>query len=228
MELEYREWEMEKLEIRGEGDGQMVRGQGVPYNRMSEDMGGWNEIIRSGAATESLKANDIAMLWAHDQAQPVSREGATRSPLEIEERSSGVWFTQAADAFTEFQLQKISDGVVQKMSFGFFIEDFEKDQKWHEDKRGHLVLREILKMNLREISPVVFPAYPSTKVALRSAIASGVVIPGDAYEEERQRLITLAARAAAGGADAVAAEVEFERDMDRLALAALAHLGHVG
>ena len=223
MELEYREWEMEKLEIRGEGDSQMVRGQGVPYNRMSEDMGGWVEVIRAGAAKESLRDNDIAMLWAHDQAQPVSRVGATRHALELEERKSGVWFEQSAEAFTEFQLQKIADGVVQKMSFGFFIEDFEKDQKWTESKGAgdRVALREIFKMNLREISPVVFPAYPSTKVAVRSAVACGVVLPGEEYEEMQREFLR-----DAGASDLAAAE--YERDQDRLRLAALAHLGASG
>ncbi len=219
MELEYREWEMDSLEIRGEGDGQKVRGQGVPFDRFSEDMGGWREVIRQGAATESLKENNIAMLWAHDPAQPVSRVGATRHALELEERSSGVWFTQSAEAFTEFQLQKISDGVVEKMSFGFFIEDHENDQRWTEGAGQKTALREILKMNLREISPVVFPAYTSTKVALRSAIACGVVLPGEDYEELRREFLR-----EAGATDLDIAAVEFERDHDRLRLAALAHL----
>ncbi len=223
MELEHREWEMEKLEIRGEGDGQKVRGQGVPYERLSEDMGGWREVIRTGAATESLKNNDIAMLWAHDSAQPVSRVGATRHALELEERKSGVWFEQSTEAFTEFQLSKIDDGVVEKMSFGFFIEDFDKDQRWTEGGGKKVALREILKMNLREISPVVFPAYPSTKVALRSAIASGVFLPGDEYAEEMRRL-----QEASGVDDDVGmllqARIEHERDVDRLRMSALAHL----
>tara|TARA_Y100000310_G_scaffold309531_1_gene353712 strand:+ start:144 stop:818 length:675 start_codon:yes stop_codon:yes gene_type:complete len=220
MELEYREWEMDRLEIRGEGDGQKVRGQGVPFDRMSEDMGGWQEVIRQGAATQSLKEENIVMLWAHDSAQPISRVGATRHALELEERSSGVWFEQAAAAFTDFQLQKIDDGVVEKMSFGFFIEDFEKDQLWTEGGGKKKALREILKMNLREISPVVFPAYPSTNVALRSAIACGVTIQGDAYDEMRQHLLAVDERLA----EADGALAEFERDHDRLRLAALAHM----
>ena len=165
--MEFREWGVDKLEIRGHGAGQVVRGQGVPYDRKSGDMGGWVEVIRKGAATQSLKDNDIAMLWAHDQAQPVSRVGATRHALELEERKSGVWFEQAAAAFTDFQVGKISDGVVQKMSFGFFIADPEKDQKWTEGGGSKVALREIFKMNLREISPVVFPAYPSRPKTLR-------------------------------------------------------------
>ena len=210
-EMEHREWEMDKLEIRGHGESQMVRGQGVPFDRMSEDMGGWREVIRAGAATQSLKENDIAMLWAHDQTQPVSRVSATRHALELEERKSGVWFTQAAAAFTEFQLQKISDGVVQKMSFGFFVEDFEKDQKWTEGGGSKAALREIFKMKLREISPVVFPAYPSTKVAVRSAAACGIVLPGLTPGRSRTSVGSTTKRQ-----DRDAARREFARDMARL------------
>ncbi len=220
MELEYREWEMETLEIRGAHDARVVSGQGVPYDRKSEDMGGWVEVIRKGAATESLEANDIAMLWAHDTAQPVSRVGAKRHALVLEERKQGVFFEQSASAFTEFQLAKIDDGVVQKMSFGFFIQDFEKDQKWTEGRDATPALREIFRMDLREISPVVFPAYPSTKVALRSAVRCGVVLPGKEYEELRCEFLR-----EAGASPEDLAVVEFERDRDRLRMAALSHLG---
>ena len=179
MELERRHFEVDSLEIRGTGDGQTVRGQAVPYNRKSADMGGWVEVIKKGAATESIRDNDIALLWQHDNAQPISRTSASRVPLSIEERGSGVWFEQDASAFTERQLDKMADGVVHQMSFGFFAEE----QEWDEDAKP--VLRTVSKMNLIELSPVTFPAYPSTKVALRCAAEAGIEFPnGDTPTDE--------------------------------------------
>jgi len=170
-ELERRHFEVESLEIRGDGDSRTVRGLGVPYGRKSEDMGGWREVIAKGAATNSVANNDIALLWQHDQTQPISRVSANRAALVLEERSTGVWFEQDASAFTEYQLDKMADGVVHQMSFGFYAEE----QTWDEEAKP--VMRTISQMNLLELSPVTFPAYPSTKVALRSAAAAGVVLP---------------------------------------------------
>ena len=172
MELERRHYDVDSLEIRGTGDSRVVRGLGVPYSRKSADMGGWREVIDPGAATRSLASNDIAMLWQHDQAQPISRVGATARALVLEERKTGVWFEQDAASFTEYQLDKMADKVVHQMSFGFFAEE----QEW--DEAANPVLRTVQQMNLLEISPVTFPAYPSTKVALRCAAAAGVTIMG--------------------------------------------------
>jgi len=169
--MEKRWFEVDHLEIRGTGDSRMVRGQAVPYNRKSVDMGGWREVIGSGAATDSLANNDISMLWQHDNRQPISRVSASRVPLMLEERKTGVWFEQDGSAFTEYQLDKIADHVVYQMSFGFYAEE----QTWEEDAKP--VMRTISRMNLLEISPVTDAAYPSTKVALRCATEAGVVIP---------------------------------------------------
>ena len=214
MELERREWEVDTLEIRGTGDERTVRGQAVPINRLSDDLGGFREVIRPGAVTESVKNNDIFLIWQHDTTQPISRTTAKNHPLVVEERKTGVWFTQPAAAFTEFQLSKIDDGVVDKMSFGFFIEDRE-DEKWHEDQKP--VLREIFKMNLMELSPVTFAAYQSTKVAVRSAADHGVTLPepADLPPDGSQPWERVA------DPDAVAAYLEHEQEKIRLAVAQL-------
>ena len=169
MDLEQRYWEIEEWDIRGTGDERVVRGIGVPFGKFSQDLGGFKEVIREGAATDSLKRGDIAMLWQHDQTQPISRQSATRNALVLEERKSGVHFEQNAAAFTEFQLDKINDGVVRQMSFGFRVLK-DEDEVW---TPGKVATREVLKMDLREISPVTFPAFTSTKIALRSAEAHG-------------------------------------------------------
>lgn len=181
MELELRHFEVEHFDIRGHGDERTVRGLAVPFDKKSVDLGGFREVIRQGAATESLKSGDIAMLWQHDHAQPISRMSATRNALVLEERKGGVFFEQAADSLTEFQLDKINDGVVRHMSFGFRVANEEGSEVWTEG--GKIALREILKMDLREISPVTLPAYQSTKLAVRSAQAAGIILPDTVRQE---------------------------------------------
>ena len=201
-ELELRHFEVEHFDIRGHGDERTVRGLAVPFDKKSLDLGGFQEVIRHGAATESLRGGDIAMLWQHDHTQPISRQSATRNALVLEERKSGVFFEQPADSLTEFQLDKLNDGVVRHMSFGFRVSNEEGSEVWTEGGKGP-ALREILRMDLREISPVTFPAYQSTKLAVRSAKAAGIVLGGfggaepDAAvrrEHDHRRLDLVAAR----------------------------------
>lgn len=184
MDLDYRYWEIDEFEIRGTGDERTVRGLGVPFEKWSQDLGGFKEIIRKGAATESLKRNDIALLWQHDQTQPISRQSATRNALVLEERKNGVFFEQSASSFTEFQLDKVSDGVVREMSFGFRVLKSE-DEIWTEGGNKPAT-REILKMDLRELSPVTFAAYASTKLAVRSAANAGILFGPDAERQQAQ------------------------------------------
>lgn len=180
MEKEKRFYEVDHLEIRGTGDTRTVRGQAIPYNRKSVDMGGWREMIGLGAATVSVRDNDISLLWQHDPKQPISRVSASRVPLLLEERKTGVWFEQEGSAFSEYQLDKIADHVVFQMSFGFFA----TEQTWDEDVKP--VLRTISVMDLLEISPVTDAAYPSTKVALRCALEAGISFDAPTLEEMLQ------------------------------------------
>lgn len=195
MELERRHFPVEGLEVRADDDGnRTVRGLAVPYNRKSGDMGGWQEVIAKGAATASVLHNDIVMLWQHDTANPISRVGANRAALVVEERASGVWFEQDATALSDFQLAKIADGVVREMSFGFFAEE----QAWDEDSKP--VLRTITQMNLVEISPVTFAAYgQATKVDVRCAVEAarraGIVLPCMDSDEMIERELEAAANA---------------------------------
>ena len=169
MELERRIFDVDTLEIRGDGDEATVQGLAVPVNRKSDDLGGWQEVIRPGAFKASVRDNDIFMLWQHRTEEPISRTSATAHALQLEERKSGLWFKQPVAALTEFQRQKIADGVVNQMSFGFLV----REETWHEDKKP--VLREVLDMDLKEISPVTFAAYgANTKLAIRSAEAHGI------------------------------------------------------
>ena len=56
-------------------------------------------------------------------------------------------------------------GDVNKMSFGFSVN---KDgDKWDEDDKG-TVTRELLDVSLFDVSPVTYPAYTQTSVAIRS------------------------------------------------------------
>lgn len=155
-----------EISLREEGEGKKVlEGRAIPFNSLSEDLGGFKERISPGAfpLDEGIKS-----FWSHDSRQVL---GSTKSEtLRVEERSDGIHFsldlpdtTTGRDAF-----ELIRRGDVDGVSFGFMVNEDRIDQV------DGQVVRTVLNGRLIEISPVAFPAYPQTRVAaeLRERIDS--------------------------------------------------------
>jgi HK97 family phage prohead protease len=182
MNIERRDYNLEGLEVREtEGGSKTIRGMALPFNRNSADLGGFIERIEPGAV--SIADSDIVMLWQHDSKDPITRQS---SGLELEVRKSGLWFEALASDFSERQLDLLQRGVVKHMSFGFLtIED-----EWEQESKP--VRRTLKQIELREISPVTWPAYKQTSVAVRSAHEAGIdlrVVPDNistAVDEDRR------------------------------------------
>ena len=179
--MERRDYDLDNFEIREtEGGGRTIRGLAIPFNRNSQDLGGFIERIDPGAV--EVDDSDVVMLWQHDSADPITRQS---TGLELEIRESGVWFQAAASDFTPRQLDLLERGVVRQMSFGFVT----IDDEWEQEAKP--VRRTLKAIDLREISPVTWPAYKQTTVALRSARDAGIdlrVVPDNistAIEEDR-------------------------------------------
>ena len=181
MNIERRDYDLEGLEVRETESGKTIRGLALPFNRNSADLGGFIERIQPGAV--SVDNTDIVMLWQHDSTDPITRQS---SGLELEVRKSGLWFEAQATDFSDRQLDLLQRGVVKHMSFGFVTIHDEWEQ---ESKPVRRTLREI---ELREISPVTWPAYKQTSVAVRSAQEAGIdlrVVPDNistAVDEDRR------------------------------------------
>ena len=169
--MERRDFELEELEVRDDEDGgQVIRGMAIPFNRSSQDLGGFIERIDPGAV--EVDGTDVVMLWQHDSADPIPRQS---TGLKLEVRKSGVFFEAQASDFSDRQLDLLQRGVVKQMSFGFLT----LDDEWQQDTKP--VRRTLKKIELREISPVTWPAYKQTsvKVAVRSALDAGIELDSE-------------------------------------------------
>tara|TARA_R110000824_G_scaffold301231_2_gene489248 strand:+ start:3023 stop:3619 length:597 start_codon:yes stop_codon:yes gene_type:complete len=162
---ERRDYQIQDFEIREVDEQRLISGMALPFNRTSTDLGGFVERIDPGAVDRTLENSDVVMLWQHDSTDPITRES---TGLTLEVRDSGLYFQADASDFTERQLDLMDRGVVKQMSFGFVTVSDEWDQK------EKPVVRTLLDIDLREISPVTWPAYSSTSVAVRSAETAGV------------------------------------------------------
>lgn len=163
MELERRSFTCEELEVRSEGDSRTISGHAAKFNVLSENLGFFREQIKPGAFGSSI-GGDIRALWSHDFSQVLGR--TKNGTLRLQEDEIGLRFeldlpdtTLGRDAYTS-----IKRGDVTAMSFGFFV----KRDSWVHGGEGQPDIRTLEDIELFEISPVAFPAYPQTEVHTRA------------------------------------------------------------
>jgi len=143
-----------------------ISGYAAVFNKFSELMWDFREKIKPGAFAESLQQNDIKAFWAHNSDLILGRNKAGN--LKLREDETGLYFdldlpdtTLGRDAF-----ELVRTGLVSQMSFGFVVQA----ENWVRGTENEPHIRTLEKIELHEISPVAFPAYPDTTVIARSTM----------------------------------------------------------
>lgn len=142
----------------------VIEGYAALFNVMSDDLGGFREVIIPGAFKERL-ADDVRALWQHDPLYVFGR--TTSGTLELREDDTGLRYrVETPDAqWARDALASIRRGDVNQSSFAFAITD---GAQWDLGKDGQ-VTRTITRVaRLYDVSPVTFPAYPETSADVRS------------------------------------------------------------
>lgn len=156
------------LELRGHGTlqatGKTLHGYAAVFNSEA-NLGTFSEVIRPGAFAKSLATgSNIRALYQHDGTALL---GTTRGgTLQLREDAKGLAFTLALpDTSHGRDLAILVDrGDVAGCSFGFRVPD--GGDRWEE--RGSTLVRELLNVDLVEITLTSDPAYQDTTVAMRS------------------------------------------------------------
>jgi HK97 family phage prohead protease len=156
-------FQIEDVEIREANGKPTIAGYAAVFEKLSVPIYNFKEKIRAGAFANSLKKNNVRALWNHNPDMVLGSIKA--GTLRLFEDERGLRFeldppdTQAGkDAVISIRRKDV-DG----MSFGFNI----LRQEWDEGDRNNIV-RTLIEVDLREVSPTAFPAYPDTKVKVRN------------------------------------------------------------
>lgn len=148
---------------------------------------GSNEVIRPGAFARALKEKqDVRALLNHDPSLILGRTKA--KTLQLRENEKGL-FSRIKLPRTSVGrdiAESVGRGDVDGMSFQFMVRKQNITPETSKTKR----LREILDVDLFDVSVVTFPAFPQTKVGLKSDEAGEQVLDKE-FRQMRQRLAEL-------------------------------------
>lgn len=145
----------------------VLEGHAAVFDSDSLEFDGWGkpwvERIAPGAFARSLKEqSDVKALWSHRSDAILARSPDTLS-LSEDERGLRVEIKLIDTQQNRDVLASVRAGLVDSMSFGFSA----RSVKWDEGKERDV--RTLLDVDLFEVSPVVWPAYPDTSISARSA-----------------------------------------------------------
>lgn len=154
------------VELRAGGDKDHPRlvGHAAIYNSPSQDLGGFIEIVRPGAFTRTLKTDrDPLALVQHMPQLVLGRRSA--GTLRLQEDQRGLAFEIDVPNTTAARdlLVSVERGDVRGASFAFSTP--KGGDKW--EMRGDQVVRELVDVDLHEITVTAQPAYLDTTVARR-------------------------------------------------------------
>ncbi|WP_242491874.1 HK97 family phage prohead protease [Miniphocaeibacter massiliensis] len=144
-------------------DEKIIEGYFIRYNEETELYSGVYEEITREAVEKNLKGKDVRCLFNHDTAIVLGRTG--NNTLELKSDEKGLYGkvrinlndNEARDIY-----YRIERGDINACSFGFYILDEGIENR--SDGTTKITIRDI---DLFEVSPVTFPAYPTTNIAAR-------------------------------------------------------------
>lgn len=153
------------MEYRSVGNERQIEGVAVVFNEET-DLDRFYETIDKHAF-DNCDMSDVYCLFNHDQNYPLARTKNGSLELFVEDNGLRQIATVIETTKGNDILKNVREGLIDKMSFAFSI-DLDHGDEWFTDAEGK-EHRRILKIDkLYDVSPVTFPAYPTTSLAARN------------------------------------------------------------
>lgn len=138
----------------------MICGHASVFNQ-SADLGYFVERVAPGAFTKTIQADDVRALFNHDPSLVIGRSNRN---LRMSEDSVGLYFeVDMPNTSVSRDLQEnIRTGLISQCSIGFYARGAELS------KQDGVWTRTLTEIQLFDVSPVTYPAFPTTDVSMRS------------------------------------------------------------
>ncbi len=173
------------VELRADGEGpRRLVGHAAVFETDSgigpEDNPYWIERIARGAFRTAIAEDDVRALFNHDPNIVLGRNRARTLLLSEDAVGLAVEILVPDTQFGRDLLHSVERGDISQMSFGFSVRT--GGQMWEELPDGK-IRRTIKDVRLFDVSPVTFPAFPTTDLAVREAREAGLIAPDDVLQQ---------------------------------------------
>lgn len=168
-----------------------IRGTAIVFDALSQDLGGFREIIKPEAIDRTLREGlDVRALVDHDTGKVLGRTKSGTLLLRKTRRGLEVSIDAPNTSYARDLLESVERGDISGMSFGF--RTLTDDWRMEDGE----TIREVTDMIVSEVSVVAFPAYTQTdaSVAQRSLQQFREAQQGRSLEMAKRWLKTTRAR----------------------------------
>ena len=144
-----------------------ILGHAAVFSHLSEDLGGFREIIQPGFFDNVLE-DDVRGLWNHNSDLVLGRTRSGTLALRQDDEGLAVEIDPPATTWARDAMVTMQRGDVDQMSFAFWVR--EGGDRWEQRDDG-TVVRTLLAggcERLFDVSPVTYPAYPQTNATVRA------------------------------------------------------------
>jgi len=168
MKTEYRR-RASSLECRAAAEARVFAGYAAVFNSETNIGDYFVETIAPGAFTQALKGNgDVVALFNHEEDHVLGRRSAGTLRLSEDSKGLAVEIDPPDTSLGRDLAVSIGRGDINAMSFAFRA----IDERWTDPGDGTLPRRQILSLELIDVSIVTFPAYDETSIGMRSLEAA--------------------------------------------------------
>lgn len=156
-------------QIRAKGaDSMTIVGHAAVFDQLSDDLFGFRERIAKGAFAESIEKDDIRSLWNHDANFVLGRNIAGNLRLAEDDIGLAIENDLPDTQMARDLMVSIRRGDISQMSFGFITAPGGDSWRYENGEP----IRTLEKVQLFDVSPVTYPAYPQTDVSARNFYAA--------------------------------------------------------
>lgn len=157
------------IEIRSQGNSAVIEGHAAVFDKRSQNLGGFVEVVRRSAFTKTLQEADVRALQNHDENLVLGRNKS--GTLDLSTDDSGLYYRiSPPDTSYARDLQVLLErGDVSQSSFAFHAIDDDWDMA-----EDDVPLRSLNEVRLVDVSVVTYPAYldSDSGIARKAALAS--------------------------------------------------------
>jgi hypothetical protein len=162
-DIERRNFPVEELRAITDDKGlRHIVGYAAVFNSLSEDLGYFREKIDPGAFSKTINSDDIRALKNHNSDYVLGRNKSKTLTLSEDQRGLKIDAMPPDTQWARDLMVSIERGDINQMSFGFTT----VADRW--ETVAEEEIRTLMEVKLYDVSPVTFPAYSETEIALRS------------------------------------------------------------